>query len=653
MEPKTEYFNLLVEREEHFNDMFKDVFVSVITKEEVFQYFDYLAQKKLGKQPIGSKKVEIIDPDSYRIYDFSNFTTSNPAAVKSDYINAVDERLKNGGNHKEIFNELGKDVTESFGIRLEEILSNNEITKTTKTKIIAAGTYDEETGSAKIFTEDQITDLTKQIQQYFPSEFSGRIIDNSINPAFNVEQIAEVFGNLLKGIKHESGQMVGVFGKWGRGKTYFVEEVCKQLKINFKEVSSSKDSEFVFIKFQAWKYQNAPAVWAYLYDTISKSFFQGNWFIQKRQSLLLSIKRQGWFDAIILPLFVLIFGILWYWFIDKPSLFGKAIQLAGGLIPLTYLTYRLIMFYRFSKKPFKSIIQTLTKTPSFEHILGTQAEIQKEIVFLLRAWENGLKERKNKWYNFLVKSRPEKRILLFIDDLDRCSEKQMIEIIDNLRVILDDQALNKKLIILVAVDESKLEKAIEFKYTNPINTKPTDNKLIDTLTSEYLDKLFISAIKLPPISPDERSVFVENLAEQINQENPLYDSMQKSSVNKVEDKDKYENLEKELGELTTEKVEEIINEEIEVMSLFLQQNEVAMLKLKVSNISKELTPRQIRILIYRYLLARNLWRKLYEENSFEIETTIDVIIALSHNEPTNEQDIPDGLQEIVQMVVAY
>jgi len=667
--PTNEFFNLFIKREVEYQSFFKDVCVSVITKKEVLQYFKYLKLKKLGQQPIGSKKVEIIEPQSFNIYDFSKYLTNNPGATKPDLIKAVNKRLKNETNSEEVFSELGIDVTDSFGIRLEDVLEDFESSNLQTTNASKATSKNEslnpESASYKLEGSPiELTINTKDDGQvnldvsnpYIPNEFSGGIIDSSINPTFNVEKIAKVFANHLINLKHESGQMVGVFGKWGRGKTYFIKEVCKHLKLDFEKESSESDSDFVLIKFQAWKYQSTPSIWAYLFDTIIEGYLGKRWNKAFR-ILSISVEKNGSWNSWIKYLILILIGFSWFFLVPFETKVNTPIQFIkwiGGIGAFFMLLYKIVFFIRFSGKPAKIIFDSITKTPSFKSILGIQAEIQKEMVFLIRAWANRLNMKKWDWGKFKFVKSSNKRLLLFIDDLDRCSEDHMIEIVDALRVMLDDPELNKHLLVLVAIDESILKKAVEHKYKERRKGEDLGN-----LCTEYLDKLFISAIKLPPISFEQRIVFVENLAYQINKTIPAHadllnitESLKKSisvSEKKVDDENQNEIIDKTSAAILKKK----ISDEIGIIQLILENFEIDLLKNKVAHVSQELTPRQIRIFIFRYLLARNIWRSLFEGIEFKTEDTVNIILNQAFGEPKIDFDIDKNLNEIVQMVVTY
>ena len=50
----------------------------------------------------------------------------------------------------------------------------------------------------------------------------------------------------------------------------------------------------------------------------------------------------------------------------------------------------------------------------------------------------------------------EDKILLFVDDIDRCSIEKMIKVIESLRIILENKEIQQRVIVLCSVDSNKL-----------------------------------------------------------------------------------------------------------------------------------------------------------------------------------------------------
>jgi hypothetical protein len=492
-----------------------------------------------------------------------------------------------------------------------------------------------ESGTINIEGSEPI--ITVEPIQIFPNVFSDGIRDSSIEPAFEVKKVANVFADHIKNLLDESGQMVGVFGKWGRGKSYFINQV-------FKQLNSDSEPPFIPIKFQAWKYQNTPSIWAYLFETLIDEYLN----VKKRKKycriLRLSVARNGHWKSWVWPALLIVSGIFT---LSISSIFFeptknqdiiKIVSIAGTL---TVILSSWTSIQKKIKKPAAVIFNSISKAPSFKEILGMQAEIQKELKNLVKAWS---------------KIKGTKRILLFVDDLDRCSQEQMIDIIDSLRIMLDDEQITSHILILVALDEGKLEKAISFKYKNLYKGEE-----LTTVIDEYMDKLFISAIKLFPITYDDRAEFVRKLASQIN----LEDNAEEESKTKLEPSPTSTSAPETdtnaaLGESpdSSEGTAQFSNQATEVpkSSKNLEESEVTILQEKIRLANVELTPRQIRILIYRYLLARNLWIIYSDVIDWKAGDAIDEIMrfsGFSMEDPKAETKVFGGLSKIVRMVVAY
>ena len=210
----------------------------------------------------------------------------------------------------------------------------------------------------------------------------------------------------------------------------------------------------------------------------------------------------------------------------------------------------------------------------------------------------------------------------------------------------------------MALDEKKLEKAISKKYEN-LFTKEE----LPEIVAEYMDKLFISAIKLFPISFDDRAEFVIKLAKQINlEENQKEDLTTKtgSSQTPIPTPETDSNTELEespdSGQGTAPNPTPTPASEVPKSSKNLEEVEVALLQEKIKSTKKELTPRQIRILIYRYLLARNLWLISFDVIDWKAGDAIDEIMRFSgyaQADAKAETKVNPGLSSIARMVVAY
>ncbi|OSY87652.1 hypothetical protein WH52_09435 [Tenacibaculum holothuriorum] len=498
--------------------------------------------------------------------------------------------------------------------------------------------------------------------------FNG-INDSNVKPKLDANIISKNFARLITNLKDNKGQMLGLFGQWGRGKTFLMDLVCKELKIG-----TPKESNFYYVNFHAWKYQDTEGVWAYLYQQITEQYFTHKkdtyWITSKLKEYWLLSKlnfnRNGFGDAVLF-LMLLVFAatiIVIYPELIENVQFWKAFF-------ITSLSTQTLLFLKKTWKlgdKGKRLIKKYTHKPSFNKLLGVQAEIQEELKYVLKSWIPKVEDIKNN-----------KRLLLFVDDLDRCKEERLIQVIDALRVMLEDQDIVKRVIIVTAIDEKILERAIELKY-NEFLDKEGDNRK-GSLIKEYLDKLFIACIKLPPLYDKEKEVMIDAYADKIGVE--IEETKLKTQVTSgmIEYKDlkniKTEVVESESkslnGYLGVEKQEEkkIIIEEskkTEESTYIIKSKELILLKGYAKKLEGDITPRQLRIFMYRYLLARDL-AKSFNNNiapseewcryalSKIVENRNKNFIEFENNEIEKESDIKingvsEELKESTQKLIA-
>jgi hypothetical protein len=460
--------------------------------------------------------------------------------------------------------------------------------------------------------------LEKLIQEYYTSEEKPRaknrveseanlsptesnrirIVDSEVDGVLDIKIIAEELSKIIIELsKNEKGNMVGIFGRWGRGKSFLMRRIH-----DYIEMLNDKNP-FHFVNFQAWKYQDTQASWAYLYETLAHSYYGekeieneinrckkcGLIFKKLRRQIWLNLSRNRWETLFIVVPILFTVGLNIYWFKHPSDNLFKFLFSSSSVAFLIWILKDLNNKYGSEAK---SLIKKYSSKYSMKPLLGAQAEIQKEIKTLLKTW--------------LGKKKLQNRVLLFVDDIDRCKEDRLIEIIDSLRIMLDDEYLSKKIVIVAAIDERHLKRAIKMKF------KSVEN---DFDISEYMDKLFILSLKLGSLSYNDVDEVFDNISKGKVRPEPL------------------QNI-----DLENNNPDAVANERVEIESsgpdiLIEGGNAIYVLEAKSPNdnnkydLTKEeakalknalvyypdATPRQIRIFYYRYLLARNLLQTFVTE----------------------------------------
>ncbi len=451
-----------------------------------------------------------------------------------------------------------------------------------------------------------------------------RMNTGNSKPSIGVEDISSEIASILVNMKGQDGAMFGVFGRWGRGKTYLMNEIKKKNVVK---------ENFHIVDFNAWKYQDVPALWAYLYCEILTSYLQrGLRMTRFFRSFWLNIFRFGVakfvLSIIISVIFISTAFVCGYDFINY-FIKNNEFSLILSALPAIVVLAPLLETFSF-EKTFSGIIKQITKKPGFFNALGLQHEIQKELELLLKAWC---------FFN------NKKSILLIVDDIDRCSENKIIKIVDALKVMLDDQSINKKIVVIAAIDERILKRAIEYKYHNLIKKGKDDKTLNDELYStilmrEYMDKLFLCGLRLGKLTKNEVITIADNFCE-------LNTDQDGDHINKNFKKDGviYQNKDEkyiiDLGNIDNNNKDTLLKnqmskEERDLVHVYAQEIE-------------NVTPRQIGIFVFRYLLARNILR--IKNIDYDYKRLLRLIVGYMKDENIKDED--EIILNVVEMVVPY
>lgn len=498
------------------------------------------------------------------------------------------------------------------------------------------------------FTIDEIEELKVPRQFLAQTNISFRDKRN-IEPVLAAGDLAEELAEIIKIIPGEQGSMIGIFGNWGRGKTFLMDLVWKELE---------KNKKFTKIDFHAWRYQDTPATWAYLYERLAETYFneeKEKWYWPRSFSsawrqLKLNKARNGWIPFLkiagILCINIIIITVANRYIQGKGDI-SDLVKIPAGLTLVGYSLWATLK--RDYQAKAKDIFLKYSSKHSFESHLGLQAEIQKETLKLLKCW-------------IPKKNTGKKKLVLFVDDIDRCNEAKVIQIIDSLRVLLEDHEIAERIVILAAIDERFLRLAIKNKYSSLLAVEKKDPdqqaKDLDRVTDEYMDKLFISGVKLGSLSDSDRDDFILSLtkADRAEDSKPktleeilaheqnfidartsqhIMDMIVEDQIERQQEQQMYDELEFENyieEDFHTEYLDFSETISVEGQSEhkgILADEEVDILRY-AATMFHEATPRQIRIFYYRYLMAKNLLARRYRSlklNNIWMKTRYSLIVA--------------------------
>ncbi len=297
---------------------------------------------------------------------------------------------------------------------------------------------------------------------------------------------------------------IGIHGPWGKGKSSFMEQIAKELEREEKE-AQQKDvcpkTRLVTVNFNAWSYDDATEVWAGLLNKVSAK-------IERKLGHLGVLRANLWHAitkrttellwAVALPIFVFLTTVAIGWLLGvngveflnnvisrqatQGDLEKALLPLLGGAGSLLFLLKRLATV----TQPVSVRIANFAKLPSYSQELGFQHVVIKDLEFLRDA---------------LLARHPLARVVVFIDDLDRCSEERIMDILQAIILVL----ARAKFFVFLGIDTDMLYRAINKRYTTA--GKPPAK----TFAREYLKKILQLSFHLPEIEQPERENLLDAL----------------------------------------------------------------------------------------------------------------------------------------------
>jgi hypothetical protein len=93
------------------------------------------------------------------------------------------------------------------------------------------------------------------------------------------------------------------------------------------------------------------------------------------------------------------------------------------------------------------------------------------------------------------------KIVLLIDDLDRCQPVDIVDLLESLKLFLDV----KNVVTVIAIDKEVIDRGVEVKYQNFSFAK----ERFAGLGAEYLEKMIQIPVYLYPLHPDQVSEYIQ------------------------------------------------------------------------------------------------------------------------------------------------
>lgn len=287
---------------------------------------------------------------------------------------------------------------------------------------------------------------------------------------------------------------IGVYGEWGSGKTTFLKLVEKAL-----EPSGVRP-----IWFNAWKYARDDNLWAALIEKIVVEARRSvRWYRQP------DVRLRIWLRSID-------FGAGFF------ELFRKLLAIGFKVAMLTALILVAISLVPVNGNPVTGWFATsgLLADPAIRVLVGVLAAMGTKPEALLKLFDVKLGAdlgafRRRRLHrsqtallddftaefqgvlNVVYRRKP---LVVIIDDLDRCLPEQTLQIIETIKLFLDEPGC----VFLLAVDREVIEQAIRVKYK--------DLPAVGELGETFFEKIVQLPYSLPPPAAGRVEAYIRSIS---------------------------------------------------------------------------------------------------------------------------------------------
>jgi hypothetical protein len=352
------------------------------------------------------------------------------------------------------------------------------------------------------------------------------------------------YAEILKTFFSQAGEeefCFALFGHWGRGKTFLIDQLGRILT----------PTEIKIVRFSAWKYPNTPEVWVHLYETLADAACEGAKWSTIPRNIRVGIAKHGaW--PLIGGLAVFAVGLFpKLWILANAWTWLRAALPVVGLGGLVWI----ILFASGIRGTIRRLSHRFLSTARHAEKLGLQATIGKDLAALLKGWmpKDSLGNRFAVllyfiivlgvgwsawlWFEFPNSTSVAspcvriaavgliivlgfaafcwamkawggpKRILLVVDDLDRCPQEQLLSVVESIKLLVEDREVSRRMQVVMLIEEDILNRAILKKYEvlRDASKGPQRSKKFtaENILRENCEKLFSAHLRLPPLSREE------------------------------------------------------------------------------------------------------------------------------------------------------
>ena len=250
---------------------------------------------------------------------------------------------------------------------------------------------------------------------------------------------------------------IGVYGDWGSGKSSLMY-MCKKRLIN-------EDEKIKCLVFNGWLFENYEDAKTAILGTILDEISKETHLTKKAKKIITGLYQS-------VDKFKLVKGALKY---------GTDLLVTGGIGSLLGITMNQVLKYGQEKIE----VTDLEKIKSNIESEFNNKELREDIRKFQKEFASLLEETKIS------------RLVVFIDELDRCRPDTILETLEAIKLFL----FKGKVAFVIGADERHISYAVKSKF------RDIEGIQID-IGKEYLEKLIQYPIRIPQLNADEVEIYI-------------------------------------------------------------------------------------------------------------------------------------------------
>lgn len=326
-----------------------------------------------------------------------------------------------------------------------------------------------------------------------PTESFGLLSDREAGQdLLGFAPYTETLVDIIRDPQTQGPLVLGILGSWGSGKTSLMRFVERALR-----AASPEWLPFRVVWFDALKYEKQPALWRALLlrvldelrdrDTTGADMTPTDrrQAIERLEGRL--AQELDWGDK---------GSVTVEWGAPGKTPNAAGVRLSFGFLP------------GFAAKAVQAAQAAEGGHGDAENLL---AAFQRDVIQHQQAQLRSLQEFQQEFAALVEQYivTPGERLVIFVDDLDRCPPAQALQVLEAIKLFLDVRGC----VFILALDQELITRAIQSKYRELRAGEPEEDRQPETEGARYLDKIIQLPFRLPRIEPREIGAFVLALGE--------------------------------------------------------------------------------------------------------------------------------------------